>query len=120
LRHEFTNQYIKQLSKLDDEIFELPAWRVEKNTYPIRYPVLVKDPVALRQYAWQHRVMLGDWYDVPVAPRGVDQIAAGYSSGSCPNAEGICKRIVNLPLHLNLAEQDVYKIVSLLKDFYGL
>lgn len=119
-RHEFSSLYVKLLTPISGPYITLPSWKLGKTTYPLRFPLLVKDSSELRQFAWAKRIMLGDWYDVPVAPKSVDLIAAGYKNGSCPKAEEVCKKVVNLPLHINLSENDVRSVVSTIKEFYNI
>lgn len=41
-----------------------------------------------------------------------------YAKGTCPNSEYYSDRIISLPLHLNLSEQDTETIVKLIYKFY--
>jgi perosamine synthetase len=70
------------------------------------------------EYARKNGVLLGDWYDIPVAPRGVDLIQTGYKNGSCPNAEEVCGKIVNLPLNVNMTKKDIQKVVAVIRGYY--
>jgi dTDP-4-amino-4,6-dideoxygalactose transaminase len=33
-----------------------------------------------------------------------------YAAGSCPNAHGVSKRLLSLPLHLRMTENDVSRV----------
>ena len=63
-------------------------------------------------------ILLGDWYNTPVAPSGTDFKKIGYDSGSCPQAEKLAKEIVNLPTHIQIDEKDALKIVKFCQDNY--
>lgn len=117
-RHKLAILYLKQIERLKLEGVIVPEWKISKDFYPIRFPLLVKERDELLLFAQKRGIYLGDWYDVPIAPKGVDHKEAGYMSGSCPRAEDVCKRVLNLPLHVNLSEEDALKVVHTIKDFY--
>lgn len=117
-RREFMHLYMKRLEKLGLDEVKLPDWRIGKHFFPIRFPLLVKRRDELLKFVEDRGVLLGNWYDIPVAPRGVDLTSTGYKQGSCPNAEEVCENVVNLPLHVNLAEEDALKVVAIIRDFY--
>jgi dTDP-4-amino-4,6-dideoxygalactose transaminase len=82
-------------------------------TIPLnRFPYLLpKD--SDRSYILRHfrklGIFLGTWYDQPIGPGKVDMIALQYQKGSCPNAEDITKRIMNLPTNV---EEDTAQFVA--------
>lgn len=47
-------------------------------------------------------ILLGTWYNEPVGPEKVDLARVQYVHGSCPNAENISRRIINLPTNVEL------------------
>ncbi|MBI2026027.1 MAG: DegT/DnrJ/EryC1/StrS aminotransferase family protein [Candidatus Levybacteria bacterium] len=95
--------YKKELTNLN---LNLPT---EEHFY-LRVPILVDNKEKLFPYFKNHNVYLGDWYS---------NIIDLKSMGSCPNAEDIAKKIVNLPSYPTLSQKDVQKVVTLLKDYYG-
>ncbi|MBO5378406.1 MAG: DegT/DnrJ/EryC1/StrS family aminotransferase [Ruminiclostridium sp.] len=40
-----------------------------------------------------------------------------YDHGTCPNAHAVSQRIITLPLHLNLNEEDIVKIAEIVNEF---
>lgn len=40
-----------------------------------------------------------------------------YDHGTCPNAHAVSQRIITLPLHLNLNEDDIVKIAEIVNEF---
>jgi dTDP-4-amino-4,6-dideoxygalactose transaminase len=38
-----------------------------------------------------------------------------YAKGSCPNAEDASRKIISLPLHLNLSSEDIHSVADILK-----
>ncbi|MGH9335982.1 MAG: DegT/DnrJ/EryC1/StrS family aminotransferase, partial [Vicinamibacteria bacterium] len=43
----------------------------------------------------------------------------GQGEGSCPNAERACAEILSLPLYPGLRSEDVDRVASVIRDFYG-
>ncbi|MEK7450950.1 MAG: DegT/DnrJ/EryC1/StrS family aminotransferase [Patescibacteria group bacterium] len=95
--------YRKELSNLN---LNLP---IEEHFY-LRIPILVENKEKLFSYFKKRNIYLGDWYNNVIDPKIV---------GSCPTAENIAKKIVNLPSYPTLPLKDVQKIITLLKDYYG-
>jgi dTDP-4-amino-4,6-dideoxygalactose transaminase len=82
----------------------------------IRYPILAENREHILKKARQYNVFLGDWYNQAVAPKNIDLDRVEYKHGSCPAAETICKKIINLPTNISLDEaKKVVKILVLSK-----
>ncbi len=64
-------------------------------------------------------ILLGDWYDTPIAPRGVNYEKIGYKLGSCAVAEKIAATTVNLPTDINTTTLDAERIASIITDVYA-
>lgn len=74
---------------------------------PLRYPVLHKQrDLILKSMKLNYYVILGDWYDRPIAPKTFPNDVTGYIPGSCPNSEKISSEIFNLPTHINISKDD--------------
>lgn len=77
-----------------------------------RFPYVLKEKSdrshILRHFERQN-ISLGTWYDQPVGPGKVSLDAVRYISGSCPVAEDIATRIVNLPLNV---EKDMARFIA--------
>jgi dTDP-4-amino-4,6-dideoxygalactose transaminase len=117
-RIEFAKLYKKGLKSIDKGRIQLQDWKEGGEVYPIRYPVLVKNRAELLKFAEDQGILLGHCYDVPIAPKEVNQVNTGYKSGSCSNAEEICKKVVNLPVNVNITESDVDKVIETIKEYY--
>jgi perosamine synthetase len=70
----------------------------------LRYPVEVIDRKALLHRARSAQLELGDWFVSPLHPIIDDLSRWNYKNGSCPNAERIAARIVNIPTHEHVKE----------------
>jgi perosamine synthetase len=84
----------------------------QKEAVYLRFPIFVDNPEQLMKNAKQKNMLLGNWYHNTIDPSGVDFRAIGYRVGSCPNAERLAKRVVNLPTRINLTQAK--KVASLL------
>jgi perosamine synthetase len=93
----------------------LPA--VLPNTDPawLRFPLQVAEPERLHERARQFDMILGDWYDTPLAPRDVEPQSFHYVPGSCPEAEAVAQHVINLPTYPRLTDEQVDRIISFVK-----
>lgn len=89
---------------------------IDKSTC-LRFPFFVENRDKLVSYLKKSGVYVSDiWYDGVVAPKKYLGLAK-YPKSSCPNAEGIAKKILNLPTHINVSEKDAIKICRLINSF---
>ena len=94
---------------------------VEENpdVVPLRMALRVKDRTGLMKYMKEQNILLGDWYWNPVAPATFSPYITMYVEGSCPNAEDLCRDIINLPLHANISPSDADRIILELTNYYN-
>ncbi len=83
----------------------------------LRVPILVKDKETVLKKAIQQGLEIGDWFVSPVHPNLSNWELAGYKKGTCPEAEKVCKHIVNLPTHDKIDQKTIKKIVSFILRF---
>jgi len=83
------------------------------NTALLRFPILVDNPNLIRYKAAQRNIFLGSWYNQVVAPKSIDLTKMNYTKGSCPNAEEICKKMLNLPT--NISYREALKVISVIR-----
>lgn len=79
----------------------------------LRFPVLCENRDRLLGDLKKHQIFLGTWYEV-ISPRGVPLSKLGYRRGSCPNAERIAAKIVNLPTQVS--EKQAKMLIKHLKS----
>jgi dTDP-4-amino-4,6-dideoxygalactose transaminase len=79
----------------------------------LRYPFLVDNRPEVLKKARRKGIYLGKWYDQVIAPRGIPLGQMQYKPGSCPTAEGVCNRIINLPTQAT--DKQVSRVINLLK-----
>ncbi len=78
----------------------------------LRFPLLTDSPATHIARAKSRGILLGNWYSHVIDPANCDLNRIGYMQGSCPNAERIAKRIINLPTRI--ARTDARRILDLL------
>ncbi|MBB2944348.1 dTDP-4-amino-4,6-dideoxygalactose transaminase [Actinoplanes lutulentus] len=82
---------------------------------PHRIPVIVGDKQRVLREAAKAGLEVGDWFTTPVHPlAGPDLAAAGYTPGSCPNAEWAAAHVVTLPVRPETRHADIQHAVALL------
>lgn len=112
-RKEIARIYMQEFGNVEG--LELPEWDLSIEFFPLRFPLQVNKAEDLMTAMRVRGVELGDWYDVPVAPKEVDLLSAGYKQGSCPAAEEVCSKVVNLPIHVNMSRADAGRVVEEVK-----
>jgi dTDP-4-amino-4,6-dideoxygalactose transaminase len=79
----------------------------------LRYPILVNDPESIRKkFHSKFKTLLGNWYRPLIAPAGVDVKLIGYQKGSCPKAEEISQKILNLPTSIRCLPKQAKQITQ--------
>ncbi len=92
-----------------------PEWTTE--SIWLRYTVLVTNPQKLLHLAKREGIILGNWYNSPIAPADVNLKKMDYQIGVCPHDEKIALRCLNLPTDININEQEVKRIIELLNKY---
>lgn len=80
----------------------------------VRYAVIAQTPDEAKKHfatARSKGILLGDWYATVIAPRGVQYEKIGYTPGSCPNAERLAERSLNLPTHIGITPEMARRII---------
>jgi perosamine synthetase len=92
--------------------FDMPHSLVQARPAYVRFPIYVEGPQAAVEAAASH-ASLGTWF-ATVLLGAIDPASAGYVPGSCPTAELLTQRLVNLPIHRRVSLRDVDAIVAAL------
>lgn len=115
-RQELARLYYENLK---DTKFELSKEFENRKNIFLRFTVKHKDAHKIIYDAWhKQNILLGDWYTTPIAPFDTDLEKIKYTKGSCPNAEYLCKYVLNLPTHTNIYKKDFVKIINFLKKYF--
>jgi len=80
----------------------------------LRFPLLIEGAAEKVRALSLRGFELGRWFDAPVAPMPDPPRRAAYRPGACPRAEWVAARIVNLPLHVRMTDQDVARLLGAL------
>lgn len=112
-----TTEHRQMIAKIyNDEIInseiKKPEWSDE--SVWLRYTLLIKNPQELHARAKKEGIILGNWYDCPVAPKDIDLAATDYQLGSCPNDEKLSQMSINLPTDPCITPKDAKRIVQLI------
>jgi len=78
----------------------------------LRFPLKIEKADELVRYLRSFGIGLGTrWYDAPIAPKWVNA-QTDYQAGTCPNAEWMSERMVNLPTHVHVSEKEAHFIAE--------
>jgi dTDP-4-amino-4,6-dideoxygalactose transaminase len=84
----------------------------------LRFTVCHNNAYEIIHSAWdKENILIGDWYTSPVAPDDTKLDKLKYVLGSCPTAEKLSKRTINLPTHINISRKDAYRVINFLRKF---
>ncbi|MBU4078407.1 aminotransferase class I/II-fold pyridoxal phosphate-dependent enzyme [Patescibacteria group bacterium] len=90
---------------------------IEKRVF-MRYSVFVENSDEILEKFKKKGIYLDDgWRKSVVVPIGTNLEKMGYIKGSCPVAEEVADKILNLPTHINISKEQAEKIKNLLKRF---
>lgn len=92
---------------------------VNTNEPLLRFPVLIEDPhEILKYFKSEDQIYLGNWYWNVIDPKGSNYNAIQYIMGSCPKAEAVTQKIINLPTYPTMSDDDVDRVITVLKKYY--
>ena len=97
----------------------LPVLRIPMDADPVllRYPIRVADKERVLAEARRVCIELGDWFNHPLHPKGVDVAVLGWRDGMCPEGERAAREVVNLPVHSRIGEREVERAVRFLEPY---
>lgn len=113
-RRELKNFYDAELARADLPLLEVPPYA---DPILLRYPVRVSDKQSALAAAKAARVELGDWFDHPLHPAGLNLAPLDWHTGLCPHGEQAATEVVNLPMHGRVKQEDAKRAVDLLRAF---
>jgi len=108
------NKHRQKISQIYQKKLALPSQKINKNSQPIylRYNIIVKNAQEIIKKLRKEGIYLGDWYTKPIDPRETDLERFGYQEGTCPRAEKLVGKIINLPTHINISENEAHFITQ--------
>ncbi|MCH8821657.1 aminotransferase class I/II-fold pyridoxal phosphate-dependent enzyme [Patescibacteria group bacterium] len=83
----------------------------------LRYVLLSENANEIFDKAKIHKFWFGNWYNTPVYPNRVNLEKMKYKLGSCPNAEKVAKKTINLPIYQGMSENEAKEVVGFINHF---
>ena len=109
-RHNIAKIYNSKDSKVE-------PWNAEKRVY-MRYSLFVENSDEILKKFKEKGIYLNDgWRKSVIVPIGTNLEKMGYTKGSCPVAENVADKILNLPTHINISQKQAQIIKKLLQEF---
>lgn len=105
------------MQELQGRSVALPTISNNSDSSWLRFPILVHNQQQLLAQAREHGMLLGDWYDGVLVPNASPHALFYYEDGSCPNAEAIASKIINLPTYPNLTDTQVTEVIDFIKTY---
>lgn len=105
-RRMIANIYKNELGQMITHQPEVP------NSSWLRYTICLKNSESLIKFMKSKKIFLGDWYNRPIAPPGVNYESVNYKLGDCPNAEKLAAESVNLPTDIHISPKDARRIAN--------
>jgi dTDP-4-amino-4,6-dideoxygalactose transaminase len=117
---EHFNSHRQSLAKLYEQSLSSLAINHQLSTINsasiyLRYTIWTDKRAEIYTACKKEGILLGDWYDTAIAPRGVNYEKINYQQGSCPNAERIAKGTLNLPTDIHTGASDAKKIAKIIE-----
>ncbi len=111
-RVKIAERYQELLNDRDKII--LPQSTPDSKNIFLWFTIQVNNKKEIIKRARKNHILLGDWFPQSVGPAEVNLEKVDYELGSCPMAEEVCRRCVNLPTHYQIKEKDVLRIAEVL------
>src|SRR3989344_1344176 len=109
------NQHRRQIADIYTKLIKSDNFGDEITIF-LRYPILLNNKNHVLTQAKKNGIYLGDWYSTPITPIKTDFNAFFYILDSCPNAEELVHRLINLPTHINIKPDEAKKICTFINS----
>lgn len=113
-RRAIADRYVRELA---DCGIGLPRIASDANPSWLRFPMLVKNQKQVIFMAREKNMLLGDWYDAVLVPRGSSLAEFQYAEGACPVAEKTAEQVINLPTYPSLTDTQVSEVISCIHTY---
>ncbi|HSA83929.1 MAG TPA: DegT/DnrJ/EryC1/StrS family aminotransferase, partial [Patescibacteria group bacterium] len=90
----------------------------KKSTFStnVRFPIMYNGRVGLIKELKNHAVFVSDiWYDSPIAPKKYVHLS-NYNH-QCPQADDVSEKMLNLPTHRNISENEAKYLAKIVNDW---
>ncbi len=117
------NEHRVKLAKLYyrelNDVAEIKHPPMDPRHIYFRYTIQVEDPQKLVNFVKLRGIYLGRWYKRVIVPLETDLETVKYAEGSCPCAEQVAKKVVNLPNHFHVKFKEARVLCEIIKDYYA-
>ena len=111
-------EHRRQITKVYLEQLEISTFSTSTQAAPLRLPLLVPQRAALISHLKTYHFHIPDtWYKKPVETGSLTHTLSLYPKDSCPNAEKLSARIINLPTHINVSPAQAGKLALLVNQY---
>ena len=114
---KMNNRRISISRKYSEKITTTNEVDFPKSLPLLRYPILMDHAQEFVKQMRKKHIYLGTWYSNVIDPKGVNFKKLYYVPGSCPNAERIAKKIINIPTYPSLTDKEVARIILLVNSY---
>ncbi|HQF57168.1 MAG TPA: aminotransferase class I/II-fold pyridoxal phosphate-dependent enzyme [Candidatus Magasanikbacteria bacterium] len=116
---EYFNRHRREIARfyndnINNKKISKPEWN--EDSVWLRYTILMEEPSVLHLKAKKQGIILGNWYNTPIAPKNIDLSKTGYTPNQCPNAEILSSKSINLPTNHFIKIKDARKIVKIINN----
>ena len=94
----------------------LPKLTANSKNVFLWFTILVENKKELIKKAKKNHIILGDWFPQVVGPAKINLEKCDYKKGSCPIAEEVSSKCVNLPTHFRMDEEDIKRVVEVISN----
>jgi dTDP-4-amino-4,6-dideoxygalactose transaminase len=112
-RREIAGKYLSRLSGVS--ALKLPSVRTKSNHSYHLFVIETEEREDLQRFLLKNGVETQVHYPIPIHKQ---RCYSEYNSLSLPKAEKVCQKILSLPVHPWLTDNEVDQIISLIKYFY--
>ncbi len=112
------NQIADQYSEALKDKVGLPYVKPERISAWAQYSILVPDPESLAQTLKENNIPTARYYPVPMhLQTAIKQF--GYKSGDFPVCEDTADKIISLPIHPYLTDEQIDQIINVIRNTYN-
>ncbi len=94
----------------------IPKPKIDENHIYTRYTILLDNPDSIYNKFIKKNIQLGRWFNNIIIPKGINLENIGYKKNSCPNAEFLANKSINLPNGIQIKESDAVKIAKYIHE----
>lgn len=102
--------------KIDNNNISKPKMNSNVGNIYLWYTILADNKKDIISEAAKNNIILGDWFPQAIGPESVNLEKASYEKSSCPTAEDISSKCINLPTHHNIGKKEAQKVVDFINQ----